>query len=293
MVNVNGQIFGNETFHNGETIYKMPKVHTDNNIIEMRFESDNDITQVIFATEFIRDKAPDSDITLLMFYIPYSRMDREIPEGNQMFSMKYFANIINSLNFTNVIVIDPHSYVSEDMLVNVTLVNIENLVREAVDDFKPDYIIYPDKGAFAKYPKLLAGLGVPFFHANKKRDLANRGKIIKDAYELVDAPDLNGKSVLIVDDLVALGGTAFITGDTLKKAGATRVGLYVSHAENGVFVGKLLDGDETGYHAVDVTYTVATTPLMKEHKNLKIVGKNTIRNIRNTYGYGEIVQEEA
>lgn len=282
MVNVNGQIFGNETFHNGETIYKMPRVDAEHNVIEMRFETDSDITRVQFATEFIRDKAPDSKITLIMFYIPYSRTDREIPEGNQMFSMKYFANIINNLEFTNIIVIDPHSYVSEAMLVNITLVNIENLVREAVDDFKPDYIIYPDKGAFEKYPKILTDLGVPFFHANKKRDLANRGAIIKDAYELVDAPDLNGKSVLIVDDLVALGGTAFITGDTLKKAGAARVGLYVSHAENGVFVGKLLDGDETGYHAVDVTYTAATTPLAKEHKNLKIVGEGILNFFRDT-----------
>ena len=280
MIKVNGEVFSNEQFHNGETIYKTARVDLHQNVVELRFEDDRDITRLQFAVEFIRDKAPYSHIQLIMLYIPYSRMDREIPEGGQIFSMKYFANIINNLKFDRVLVLDPHSHVSEDMLNNIKHVNLTKLVDEVVEDFKPDYIIYPDKGAFEKYPSILNLVAVPFFHANKKRDLADKGHIIEAAYELIDAPDLTGKTVLIVDDLVSLGGTAFITGKTLKEAGAAKVGLYVSHTENGVFVGKLLDGDAEGYRAVDVVYTAATTPLVKEHPNLKLVGQDWLDKLR-------------
>lgn len=271
MVKINNQNFGYEEFHNGEAIYKMVELHDRENTVKVQFEDNRDITNMLMAVEYIRDKKPEAALYLRMLYIPYSRTDREIPEGGQIFSMKYFANIINRVGFTRVIVMDPHSEVSKNLLENMVEIELSAYVNEAVKLFKPDYIIYPDKGAFEKYPSILEYVNVPYFHANKKRDLSNRGALIEDAYELVDAPDLTGKSVLIVDDLIALGGTAFLTGKTLKKAGAERVGLYISHTENGVFCGKLLDGDENGYRAVDIVYTAGTIPLKQKHERLVVL----------------------
>lgn len=275
MVKVNGEIFSPDTFHNGETIYKIPNVNADTNEVELAFETDADITKVLFATHYIRDKQPKSELNLKMLYIPYSRMDREIPEGCQLFSMKYFMKIINACNFDSIVALDPHSNVSEDLLDRLLEVDLVQYVERVVERFKPDYIFYPDKGANEKYTKILSSINVPHFYGTKKRDLANRGKIIEDRYELHNAPELMNKNILIVDDLVSLGGTAFVAGKTLKQYGACRVALYVSHCENGVFYGKLLKGDpDSGFKAVDKVYTAATTPLEMTHENLEVIHIN-------------------
>lgn len=272
MVKVNGEVFSPDTFHNGETIYKIPHVNADTNEVELAFETDADITKVLFATHYIRDKQPKAELNLKMLYIPYSRMDREIPEGGQLFSMKYFAQIINACEFDNVVVLDPHSHVSEELLEQLSEICLVQYVEKAVEKFEPDYIFYPDKGANGKYTEILKDIDVPHFYGTKRRDLANRGRIIEDEYELHDAPDLMGKNVLIIDDLVSLGGTAFVAGKTLKAHGVCKVALYVSHCENGVFYGKLLKGDpESGFLAVDKVYTAATTPLEMSHENLEVI----------------------
>ena len=92
MIKVNNTLFSPERFHNGETIYKFPGAYfNEANIIEMLFEDDSDITKMLFAVQFLRDKAPEAKLVLKMLYIPYSRMDREIPEGNQIFSMNHIS----------------------------------------------------------------------------------------------------------------------------------------------------------------------------------------------------------
>ena len=51
-----------------------------------------------------------------MPYIPNARKDRAHREKD-VFTLKYFANIINSLNFDNVYVLNPHSNVSQRKLI--------------------------------------------------------------------------------------------------------------------------------------------------------------------------------
>lgn len=272
MVKVNDCEFGNELFFNGETVYKEVDLNDDLNTIEVEFTDDSDITKIMFAVQYIRDKKTRSKIVLKMLYIPYSRMDREIPEGKQLFSLKYFANIINSMYFDKVVVLDPHSKISVDLIENLWILRVDRFIRAAVDNFKADYLFYPDKGAYSKYPELISReIKLPYFYGTKKRDLANNGKLLEDEYKLHDVPDIKGKRVLIVDDLVSRGGTAYLAARTLKENGANKVGLCVAHCENGIFSGKLLEPEENGEYTVDKVYTAGTTPLDARHENLIII----------------------
>ena len=70
-------------------------------------------------------------------------------------------------------------------------------------------------------------------------------------FELVNCPeDIKDKNVLIVDDLCSKGGTFIASAELIKKAGAKRVCLYVSHCEDAIFNGKILKTD-----FVDMVYT--------------------------------------
>lgn len=280
MIKINGELFGNEEFHNGEAIFKEVNLNSDNNIIEMVFKDNRDVANLIFARHYIFDKEPESKVSLIMLYCPYSRMDREI--NNQLFSMKYFADILSTLELDSVVVLDPHSKVCVDLLkehgLNVIEACLKSYILKVIDDFQPDYICYPDKGAYNKYPDLLSGINIPYFYAEKTRDLSNKGKII--GYELVDAPDLKDKKVLIIDDICCLGGTAYRAAREIKLAGGSKVAFYISHCENGIFAGKLLKKEPfdpfckeanlpwRDSYTIDKIYTANTMLLDKEHENI-------------------------
>lgn len=284
MVTVNGKKFNDAEFHNGEVIFEKPGVvNKDHNVIEMKFQDNRDIAAVMFAREYLAEEAPDATCDLVMAYCPYERMDREI--GNQMFSMKYFANVLYRFDFDKVFILDPHSDVCIDLLysdkTDVIVLDLSKYISKVIDDFKPDYICYPDKGAFNKYPKILRNINIPYFYGNKVRDLENKGRI--SSYELVNAPDLTGKKVLIIDDICCLGGTAYNAAMEMKLRGASEVAFYISHCENGIFAGNILRREPfcpdkfgeslpwAGGYTIDKVYTAATIPLNESHDNLIII----------------------
>ena len=284
MITVNGEKFNDAEFHNGEVIFERPCfVDESLNTIEMFFQDNKDITAVLFARKYLKAEAPNAECNLIMKYCPYERMDREI--GKQMFSMRYFAEILGKFDFDNIYILDPHSNVCVEQLelegLNVKIIDLESYVKQVIDDFKPDYICYPDKGAYNKYPKVLENIKIPYFYGSKVRDLDNKGKITN--YELVDAPDLKGKKVLIIDDICCLGGTAYNAAMEMKLLGAEQVAFYISHCENGIFAGKILtrevfcpDGHCTnlpwaGKYTIDKVYTADTMKVNNTHNNISIV----------------------
>ena len=288
MIKVNGVKFNDSEFHNGEVILEKPEVLKNNelNTVELIFKDNRDIANLMFLMEYINETLDvefiDTTVELIMKYCPYERMDREI--NNQMFSMKYFARIISTMGFDRVKILDPHSEVCIEQLekagIEVQILDLEYYVKKVIEDFKPDYICYPDKGARTKYSKVLRNIEIPYFYGSKKRDLANNGKIIE--YELVDAPELKDKKVLIIDDICCLGGTAYNAAVEMKRAGASEVAFYISHCEDGIFAGKILEknkiifnGKETHFtgegYTIDRVYTADTMKLNNEHKNIIIV----------------------
>ena len=293
MLVVNGMKFNDKEFHNGEVIFEKPELIVKKvedgredecyNELEMIFKDNRDITALVFAKEYLDDIAPGVPCILTMLYCPYERMDREI--NNQMFSMKYFARILAKMNFSKVEILDPHSKVCVEQLteagVKVEVLDLTKCVNKVIKDFKPDYICYPDKGAKTKYTEVLASIEIPCFYGSKKRDLANNGKIVE--YELVDAPDLKDKRVLIIDDICCLGGTAYNAAYKMKELEAKEVGFYISHCENGIFVGNILKKEPfypdgagvnvpwAGNYTIDKVYTADTMMVKDNHPNIVMV----------------------
>lgn len=271
MIRINGQSFKSDEFHNGEVIFeRVDVINEELNTIEMNFKDNKDITALLFARQWLKDKCPEAACELVMKYCPYERMDREI--NVQLFSMKYFSEILAKFDFSKVYILDPHSQVCVDLLkeqgIDVEIISLESYVNKVIDIYKPDYIFYPDKGAAKKYPEVLSNINIPYFFGAKTRDLENKGRIKE--YELVDAPDLNDKKVLIIDDICCLGSTAYNAAVLMKEQGASEVAFYISHCENGIFAGILLKSDDKGY-AVDKIYTADTMLLDKEHENIVVV----------------------
>lgn len=260
MISINGMQVGKEHYPNSETIFKSVDVDVNKPIqFVLKYESDLDIITLSIYAKYFEDKYPALDRVLYMLYIPYSRMDREIV--GYVFSLKYYCKLINELNFSRVFVLDPHSNVSVAMLDRCTEISPQLNIDKVFDAEEIDCVFYPDNGALKRYSEAIQLCdSISVFYGSKKRNLQT-GKIEK--FEIVEAPDIRNKTVLIIDDLCAFGGTFIRSAKLLKEAGAKEVVLYVSHCENSIYKGDLLTTDY-----VDRIYT--TDSILADFTNEKI-----------------------
>lgn len=276
MLTINGVVVGNEIFPNNERIFKVIKF-SSSFVMVLKYETDMDLFKLQMYKKYIDDQFAGIPVYLKMFYVPYSRMDREI--DGYVFSLKYFAEIINDLNFSFVLVVDPHSEVTYDLfdrcVVDSNTMEVSTAIREERETFKEpvDYLFFPDAGAAKKYSKLFPS-GNPYlcpwpvsFYGEKKRDLST-GKIV--SYDVVDAPDLLHRNVLIVDDICSKGYTFYIAAKKLKELGASNVSLCVTHCEDSIYQGELLK--RKNHDLINRIYTTNSLLGSWEHKKLIQVG---------------------
>ena len=177
----------------------------------------------------------DRPIHLFIPYFPYSRQDR-VCDGGEAFSLKVVADYINNLGFDSVIVADPHSLVTEALIDNIRVISQFDIFQKWEDlkvrVFDGLQFVSPDAGSNKKTSEIAGYFGhTEFIRADKLRDLTN-GKIKEIK---VYADDLQGRDVIIADDICEKGGTFIGLTKELKRLGAGKVILYVTH---GIFSGE-------------------------------------------------------
>lgn len=209
------------------------------------YENDREFLGVIYLVKHLRAHGADK-VHLYMPYIPNARQDR-VKHPEDVFTLKYFAEILNSLNLTSVTVLDPHSSVSEALIDHLVIMNPKVFINQALhkisgkSSFTYDSlsesltIFYPDEGAMKRYSGMIP---MPYTFGIKQRDWAS-GKIT--GLEVSgDVNSIAGKDILIIDDICSFGGTFYHSAKKLKELGANKIYLYVSHCENSILNGQLL-----------------------------------------------------
>jgi ribose-phosphate pyrophosphokinase len=240
-----------DTFPDGTLHVSFPddRIHA----IEWRYESDAEL----FTLICIRKHYSDADMRLIMPYIPHARMDR-VKNDEDVFTLKYFCEIINSLHFTTVEVRDAHSNVSLALLNNVYEDPIEDYVRDAINQSGAEALFFPDEGAMKRYS---SESELPYAFGMKKRDWKT-GKI--EGLDIINTDNIVGKDVLIVDDICSRGGTFYHSAKALKEAGTKNIYLYVTHCENTILEGELLTSG-----LIEKVYTTNSI-FTKEHEMIEV-----------------------
>lgn len=232
-------------FSGGEVHVQFPVAweQQDSFLLAHRLNSADNLMELLLAYDAIRGMHPTTPIDLLCPYIPYARQDRRMVSGDPL-SIKIFANLINTCQFREVFVLDPHSDVAPAVIDRCHILPIDAFVARALEVSNADYIVVPDAGAAKKLYSLVQRLHARFPHlktlqAGKIRDLAQRGQIT--AMHLEGNPDLTGKSCLIVDDICDGGRTFLELSKLLRNHAAAQVALFVSHGIFSKGLGCLLD----------------------------------------------------
>lgn len=204
----------------------------DKLIITCRIHDMNDLMKILIVQDAFKRLSICSKIELFIPYLPYARMDR-VNQFGESFTLKVFANILNSAKFDRVIIYDAHSDVASALIDNCLVLNIHSTVSsvyDIIDNSSDIYLVSPDAGASKKINALyehkynrFAGV----INCYKKRSTVDGGL---SGFEVLH-DKLNGETCLIVDDIISYGGTFKGIAKALKEKGAGRVYLFASHHE--------------------------------------------------------------
>lgn len=244
MIRLNGDPIEIGSFPDGTILMKQGDDGKTCADIDWYYENDRELVALIYLTKHLRRLGYEF-IDLYMPYIPNARQDR-VKNPEDVFTLKYFTEILNDLKFRTVTVLDPHSTVSEALINNISIMSPKNYIEETLFCMKnkehvdTDHILvfYPDSGAAKRYSDMINRY---YAYGIKKRDW-DSGKIV--GLDIIDNGfDLKDKDVLIVDDICSKGGTFYHSAKKLKELGANDIYLYVSHCENTILEGELLKGD--------------------------------------------------
>lgn len=266
MISVNDIVVEQGHFPDGTLLTKFDPTNEafnwkDGICVSWRYENDAELfTLICIKRHLDHFFGGDIHINLWLPYIPHARMDR-VKNNDEVFTLKYFCEVINSLHFNIIHVLDVHSNVALALLDNVVEWKPTSTIERVKEDCGAQILCYPDEGAMKRYS---ADLPYRYTFGLKKRDWAT-GKI--ERLDLVYDEVVRDKDVLIVDDICSKGGTFFYTAKALKEAGANNIYLYITHCETSVFDGEMINSG-----LISKIYTTDSIfPVDKQNDMIKII----------------------
>ncbi len=190
---------------------------------------DEMLIETIFLIETLKDYNAKS-VTGVFPYFPYSRQDRRFIKG-EAFSLKIVADLLRNAGLDGMIVVDFHLH----RLRNLTsffgfevknLTAMHKLAEFADENFDMDdpIVVAPDEEA-VQWAKIVADDLSLNYVALQKIRIDAENVIIDSAPKEVE-----GRDVLIVDDMISTGGTVIQAIKALKRAGCGKVFVACTHA---------------------------------------------------------------
>ena len=210
----------------------------DHNIeIYWKYDNNEEIFYLMLIKKHLENNFGTVECTratfnLLMPYIPNARMDRT-KSADEVFTLKYFCDFINSLNFDHVVVLDAHSDVSVALLNKCVNMSPKSYIGACMDnncDADNTVLYFPDAGAAKRYSGMFPNMR--YCYGEKKRDWKT-GKILGLEVR-TNGLDLTGKDILMIDDIIAYGGSLYYSALELKTCGVNKIYAYATHTENSI-----------------------------------------------------------
>jgi ribose-phosphate pyrophosphokinase len=281
----NGElVVGNEHFADG-TLKMFNVAVRDHGVqdIHWTYENEGELITIIYLVKHIRDTFKNMDkrcpqITLTVPYMPNARLDR-VEDEKQVFTLKHFADVINSLHFTKVYFLDPHSAKACELINNVQVMSPDAYIRKVIEGIKTyinrDIVLcFPDMGAMERYKDIAndTELASTVFYGKKLRNFDTReivefGLHQHRGTEGITTPAyFANKVALIIDDIISTGETVVLSASELQECGFQNIFAYCTHLENG-YINKethpentklrdaLFVGTLSGIYTTDSIYT--------------------------------------
>ncbi len=181
-------------------------------------------------------RASASRITAVMPYYGYARQDRRTRSARVPITAKLVANLIGEAGADRVLTVDLHA----DQIQGFFNIPVDNVYASPIllgDIWRQQYpdlmVVSPDVGGVVRARSLAKRLDdADLAIIDKRRPKAN----VSEVMHIIG--DVEGRTCVMIDDLVDTAGTLCHAAEALKKHGALKVVAYCTHA---VLSGKALE----------------------------------------------------
>lgn len=200
-------------------------------------------------------RASAEHITAVIPYYGYARQDRKVAPRTPI-SAKLVADLIDTAGATRVLSIDMHAGQIQGFF-NVPFDHLYAMpvllehMRESFGDAA--VIVSPDAGGVERARAFGKRLNMSIGMIDKRRPRPNEARVMNVIGEV------EGRDVILVDDMIDTAGTLCAAADALRSRGAKRIFAYSTHA---VFSGPAVERITSS--AIDRVVVTNTIPLSVE-----------------------------
>lgn len=223
-------------------------------IIQSTCNPTNDsLMELIVMADALR-RASAGRITAVIPYFGYSRQDRRVRSARVPITAKVVADMLTTVGIDRILTVDLHA----DQIQGFFDVPVDNVYGTPVllaDIEKQNYddlmVVSPDVGGVLRARAMAKQLNdVDLAIIDKRRPKANVSQIMHIIGEV------EGRTCILVDDMVDTAGTLCKAAEALKENGATKVVAYCTHP---VLSGPAIDNLKAS--SLDALVVTDTIPL--------------------------------
>ncbi|MFT7560130.1 MAG: ribose-phosphate pyrophosphokinase [Flavobacteriales bacterium] len=208
-------------------------------------------------------RASAGRITAVVPYFGYARQDRRVRSARVPITAKVVADMMVTVGIDRVLTVDLHS----EQIQGFFDVPVDNVYGSPVlledinkQDFEDLIVVSPDVGGVVRARAVAKQLGLDLAIIDKRRPTANVAEVMHIIGEI------EGRTCLIVDDMVDTAGTLCNAAKALKEHGAKKVVAYATHP---VLSGPAIE--RINASALDELVVTDSVPLSEEARNCKSI----------------------
>jgi ribose-phosphate pyrophosphokinase len=189
------------------------------------FPANDNLMELLIVIDALR-RASARRVTAVIPYFGYARQDRKVGPRTPI-SAKLVANLITRAGADRVLTIDLHAGQIQGFFDIPTdnLYAMPVMVRDIQDYIGHDnlMIVSPDVGGVVRARALAKRLGADLAIVDKRRERAGESEVMNII------GDVEGRSCILIDDIVDSGGTICNAAEALLREGAKDVCAYATH----------------------------------------------------------------
>lgn len=218
--------------------------------------TNDNIIELLLIIDALR-RASAGRITAVVPYFGYARQDRRVRSARVPISAKVVADTMVGVGVDRVLTVDLHA----EQIQGFFTVPVDNVYASSIlnaDIVRCDYenliVVSPDIGGVVRARAIAKQLDdADLAIIDKRRPRANEAEVMN----LIG--DVDGRTAILVDDMVDTAGTLCTAANALKQRGALKVVSYCTHA---VLSGKAIENVKNSQ--LDELVVTDTIPLSSE-----------------------------
>ena len=233
--------------------------------------TNDNIIELLLIIDALR-RASAGRITAVVPYFGYARQDRRVRSARVPISAKVVADTMVGVGVDRVLTVDLHA----EQIQGFFTVPVDNVYASSIlnaDIVRCDYenliVVSPDIGGVVRARAIAKQLDdADLAIIDKRRPRANEAEVMN----LIG--DVEGRTAILVDDMVDTAGTLCTAANALKERGALKVVSYCTHA---VLSGKALENIKNSQ--LDELVVTDTIPLSSEALTVGKIRQLTIADL--------------